>query len=54
MRALDYAINIANKHAGVELHVLTVHPEPIIYGEIQVYVLRDKMEEIKRRTAWTF
>jgi nucleotide-binding universal stress UspA family protein len=48
MRALDYAINLVNKQAGTELHVLTVHPEPILYGEIQVYASREKMEEMQR------
>jgi nucleotide-binding universal stress UspA family protein len=47
IRALNYAIKIAKAQALLELHLLTVHPEPIIYGEIQVYVSREKMEEMQ-------
>lgn len=46
--ALEYAINLAEEHGQIELHLLTVHPEPAIYGEIQVYVPREKMEELQK------
>ena len=39
---------LAKEHGPIELHVVTVHPEPVIYGEIQVYVSREKMEELQR------
>jgi nucleotide-binding universal stress UspA family protein len=47
MRALNYAIKLAQAHPTFALHLLTVHPEPIVYGEIQVYVSREKMEEMQ-------
>lgn len=49
MRALKYAIKLARENGPLELHILTVHPEPVIYGEIQVYVSREKMEELQRK-----
>lgn len=48
-RALNYALTLAKEIGPVELHLVTVHPEPVIYGEIQVYVTREKMEELQRR-----
>jgi nucleotide-binding universal stress UspA family protein len=48
MRALDYAMNIAKTNPSYELHLLTVHPEPIMYGEILVYVSQKKMHELQR------
>jgi nucleotide-binding universal stress UspA family protein len=46
--AVGHAIDLAKQNAQVQLHLLTVHPEPVIYGEIQVYVSRAKMEELQR------
>lgn len=48
-RALNYALTLAKEIGPVELHLVTVHPEPVIYGEIQVYVTRAKMEELQQR-----
>jgi nucleotide-binding universal stress UspA family protein len=48
MRALDHAMNIANSRPSYELHLLTVHPEPIMYGEILVYVSQEKMHELQK------
>lgn len=31
----------------MQLHLLTVHPEPAVYGEIQVYVTAEKMKEMQ-------
>lgn len=47
--ALEYAIKLAKENGPIELHLLTVHPEPVIYGEIQVYVPRERMEELQRK-----
>jgi nucleotide-binding universal stress UspA family protein len=46
--ALAYAIKLAKEHGQIELHVVTVHPEPVLYGQIQVYVPREKMEELQK------
>jgi len=48
LRALSYALKLAEENRAIGLHLLTVHQEPIIYGEIQVYVSREKMEELQR------
>jgi nucleotide-binding universal stress UspA family protein len=45
---LKHALKLAKVHGNMELHLLTVHPEPMIYGEIQVYVPREKMEELQK------
>ena len=47
--ALEYALKLAKENGPIELHLLTVHPEPVIYGEIQVYVPRERMEELQRK-----
>jgi len=48
LRALRYALKLAKENKAIELHLVTVHQEPVIYGEIQVYVSREKMEELQR------
>ncbi len=40
---------LARKNGGSTLHLVTVVPEPIIYGEIEVYVSRERIEEMQRR-----
>ena len=37
MHALDHAIALAKERGGLELSLINVHPDPIVYGEIQVY-----------------
>jgi nucleotide-binding universal stress UspA family protein len=49
MRALGYAIKLAKEHGPAELHLVTVYPEPVIYGEIQVYISQDRMKELQRK-----
>lgn len=46
-RALDHAIGLAKPLPGALIVVLTVHPEPLIYGEIQVYVSEKRMQELQ-------
>jgi nucleotide-binding universal stress UspA family protein len=50
-RALNYALKLAKENGSIELRLLTVHPEPMIYGEIQVYVSKEKMEELQRKRS---
>jgi nucleotide-binding universal stress UspA family protein len=45
-RALDYAIKLARENGPASL---AVHPEPVVYGEIQVYVSKEKMDELQRK-----
>lgn len=42
VRALRYAMQVARRDGQVRLHLLTVHPEPLVYGEVQVYMGREK------------
>jgi len=37
-RALAHAIDLARRGGVDRLHVLTVHPEPLVHGQIQVYM----------------
>lgn len=46
-RALRYALKMAKEVGPMQLHLLTVHPEPAVYGEIQVYVTAEKMKEMQ-------
>ena len=48
-RALRYALDVAKNNRSVELHLLTVHPEPVIYGEIEVYVSKERYEELQKQ-----
>lgn len=51
LRALRYAISLARKNEPIEIHVVTVHDEPDVYGEIAVYVTREKMAELQRQIS---
>jgi nucleotide-binding universal stress UspA family protein len=48
-RALDYAVRLAKDIGGIELHILTVQPEPNVYGEIQVYITEERMAQLQRQ-----
>lgn len=50
-RALRYAIMLAQKFGPVSIHVVSAHEEPDIYGEIAVYVTREKMAELQRAAS---
>lgn len=49
MRALKQAIALARLDPGSSVHLVHAHEEPLIYGEIAVYVPRDKMAELQRQ-----
>ena len=48
-RALQHALKLATESGPTELHLVVVHPEPAMYGEIQVYVSKQKMDELQTR-----
>jgi nucleotide-binding universal stress UspA family protein len=52
--ALEYAIDLVRALGSGSLHLLTVFPEPVIYGEIQVYVPRERMEELQKKHGRDF
>lgn len=45
--ALEYAIKLAKEHGQIELHLATVHPEPVIFGEVELFP-REQMEKQQR------
>lgn len=51
LRALEHALELARRIEGGSLHVAYAHEEPLIYGEIAVYVPREKMEKIQREQS---
>ncbi len=48
-RALGYALRLAKESGPIELHLLTVQPEPNVYGGIQVYITQERMEQLQRQ-----
>jgi nucleotide-binding universal stress UspA family protein len=44
LRALDKAIALARLAPGCSIQLVHAHEEPLIYGEIAVYVPRDRMQ----------
>ena len=48
MRALRQAIALARLGGDSSIHLVHAHEEPLIYGEIAVYVPREKMEKLQR------
>ena len=46
--ALTYAIRLAKQQGGIELHIVTVHPEPVIKGDLQVYIQQETAVELQR------
>jgi nucleotide-binding universal stress UspA family protein len=49
LRALDQAIALAQRSPGCSIVLIHAHEEPLIYGEIAVYVPRTKMAELQRQ-----
>jgi nucleotide-binding universal stress UspA family protein len=47
MRALEYAIKLAKEHGPMELVIAYAHEPPLIYGEIAVYLPKDKADELQ-------
>lgn len=48
IRAVQYAIGLAEECDSVAIHLVTAHEEPLLYGEIAVYVTPEKMAELQR------
>lgn len=47
LRALHYAIKLARENGPVVIHVVTAHEDPVVYGEIAVYLTHEKMAELQ-------
>lgn len=48
LRALAVALELAKANAQATLHLVHCHEEPLLYGEVAVYVPRDKIEAAQR------
>lgn len=51
LRALEHALVLARRMENCPIHVAYAHEEPLIYGELAVYVPREKMEKLQREQA---
>jgi len=49
LRAAHYAVSLARDHRAASVYLVTVHPEPVIYGEVALYAERGKIEEFQRQ-----
>jgi len=49
LRAVRYSIALAEQNGPLSIHVVTVHEDPVIYGEIAVYVSVEKMRQLQRQ-----
>lgn len=53
LHAAQQAAALAKLGEGASIHLVHVHEEPLIYGEIAVYVPREKMEGLQRAHSET-
>jgi len=51
LRALQHAVAVARRSGDCSIHVAHAHEEPLIYGELAVYVPREKMEKLQREQS---
>lgn len=51
LRALQHALALARRIEDCAIHVAYAHEEPLMYGEIAVYVPREKIERLQREQA---
>jgi len=48
LRALEQAVALARLSPGCSIRLVHAHEDPVIYGEIAVYVPREKMAALQR------
>ncbi len=51
LRALRYVIGLAKENGPITIHVVTVHEEPEVFGEIAVYVTPEKMAALQMQSS---
>ena len=51
MRALRHAIGWAKTNGRVSIHVVTVHEEAVVFGEIESYVTKEEIAELQRKQS---
>lgn len=48
LKAVRHAITLAKGRPDAQVHMVHAHEEPLLYGELAVYVPREKMEQVQR------
>ena len=48
LHALQYAINLAQRNRLVSIHLVNAHEEPLVFGQIEVYMSHEKFEQFQR------
>ena len=48
-RALGYAIRLAREGGPTELHIVSAHEPPFVYGEVAVYMTEEKAAGLQKR-----
>lgn len=51
LRALKQAVALARLSSGCSIRLVHAHEDPLIYGEIAVYVPREKMTKLQRANS---
>jgi nucleotide-binding universal stress UspA family protein len=51
MRALRHAIARATTNGPLSIHVVSAHEEPIVFGEVAVYVSKEKIAELQQKQS---
>lgn len=49
VRAVRYAIALAEQNGPISIDLVTVHEDPVIYGEIAVYVSPERMRQLQHQ-----
>lgn len=49
LRALRHAIDRGREGCSIELVLVHAHEEPAIYGEVEIYLSRERAEELQRQ-----
>jgi nucleotide-binding universal stress UspA family protein len=48
LRAVHYAVSLARDESPAVVHLVTVNPEPVVYGEAALYMDLRKLAELQR------
>lgn len=51
LRALRHAISRAKTNGAISIHLVSAHEEPIVFGEVAVYVSKEKIDELQRKQS---
>ena len=52
-RALRYAVALARENGAGSVHLVHAHDEPRFYGEIEVYLSRERMAALQKQESET-